>query len=413
MEQEDLVQKVDKENSTVGNTFVEFLTVTIKYRWFLFWFVFIITASATAYALLAPKWFKSTVSVLPAENTDFLSAFSGLSALAKSFSPSKGLAALTGNTEFDRYMAILKSSTMIDDVINKFELRKKYELEDAYYEKVVKNFLSNLEIDIQDEGNLTLSIFDKDPQKAADIANYMVARLNEINTNLSVTNARSNREFIEKRYLQNVEDISRLEEDMKLFQKKNGVIAVPEQLESNIKSMSEIFAEQAKKEIAYNVLKRSYGKESPTTKTAEVELEEINTKINSLVRTGMSVEGSKLIIPFKQAPELVNKYLKIYRDLEIQYRILEFVQPMYEQAKVEEIRNSPSVLILDNAVPSDRKSRPKGTIYAMVSFVSSLVLGYLIVFVLVLFQKIKIFNPNGYSFITSSIKKDLSRIGFK
>jgi uncharacterized protein involved in exopolysaccharide biosynthesis len=200
---------------------------------------------------------------------------------------------------------------------------------------------------------------------------------------------------------------------MKLFQKKNGVIAVPEQLESNIKSMSEIFAEQAKKEIAYNVLKRSYGKESPTTKTAEVELEEINTKINSLVRTGMSVEGSKLIIPFKQAPELVNKYLKIYRDLEIQYRILEFVQPMYEQAKVEEIRNSPSVLILDNAVPSDRKSRPKGTIYAMVSFVSSLVLGYLIVFVLVLFQKIKIFNPNGYSFITSSIKKDLSRIGFK
>ena len=413
MEQDNLTQKSDKENDMVGNTFVEFLTITIKYRWFLFWFIFIITSSATIYALLAPKWYKSTASVLPAENTDFISAFSGLSALAKSFSPSKGLAALAGNTEFDRYMAILLSSTMVDDVINKFELRKEYDLEDAYYEKVVKNFLSNMEIDVQDEGNLTVNVFDKDPQKAAEIANYMVAKLNEINTNLSVTNARANREFIEKRYLQNVEDISRLESDMRSFQEKNGVIAVPEQLESNIKSMSEIFSEQAKKEIAVNVLKRSYGEESPMTERAEIELQEINLKINSLIGSGMIVDGSKLIIPFKQAPELVNNYLKIYRDLEIQYKILEFVQPMYEQAKVEEIRNSPSVIILDKAIPPERKAKPKGTLYAMVSFVSSLVIGYLIVFVLVLFQKIKKFNPQAYSFITFSIKKDLSRIGFK
>src|SRR3990170_629928 len=211
------------ETTKEGSSFVEFLTVTIKYRWFLFWFVFIITASALTYALLAPKWYKASASVLPAENTDFLSAFSGLSALAKSFSPSKGLAALTGNSEFDRYMAILKSSTMIDDVINKFELKKEYELEGAYYEKVVKAFIGNMELEVQNEGNLTLSIYDKNPQKAADIANYMISRLNEINTNLSVTNAKANREFIEKRYFQNVADINQLENNMRKFQEKYGV----------------------------------------------------------------------------------------------------------------------------------------------------------------------------------------------
>jgi tyrosine-protein kinase Etk/Wzc len=413
MEQDNLVQPSKEEQKTVGNNFVEFLTITIRYRWFLFLFVFVITAGATIYALLAPKWYKSTASVLPAENNDFMSAFSGLSALTKNFSPSKGLAALAGNTEFDRYMAILKSSTMIDDVIKKFDLRKEYELESAYYEKVVKTFLSNMELDVQDEGNLTLSIYDKNPQQAANITNYMISRLNKINTNLLVINAKSNREFIEKRYKQNINDIDTLELLMKDFQSKYGVIAVPEQIESTIKSMSEILLEQAKKDIEYNVLKKSYGENNPFTENAKIEVNEINKKINTLINSGNAVDGSNLLIPFKKAPILANKYLKIYRDLEVQYKILEFVQPLYEQAKVEEIRNSPSVLVLDKAVPSDRKSKPKGTIYAMVSFVSSLIVGYFIVFVLVLFQKIKKYRPQHYSFIISSIKKDLRRFRIK
>jgi uncharacterized protein involved in exopolysaccharide biosynthesis len=397
-----------------GNSFTEFLTVTVRYRWFLFWFVFIITVSATAYALLAPKWYKSTTSVLPAENTDFLSAFSGLSSLVKNFSPSKGLAALTGNTEFDRYLAILKSSTMIDDVINKFELRKEYELEDSYREKVVKRFLSNVDMAVQDEGDLAVTIYDKDPQRAANIANYMISKLNEVNTRISVTNAKANREFIQKRYLQNVNDISDLETKMKDFQEKYGVVAVPEQIEATVKSMAAIYANLAQKEIAYNVLKRTYGENNPMSSRAEIEVQELQRKIKNLNTGTDSLQGGvQLLIPFKQAPDLANKYLKIYRDLEIQYKILEFVQPMYEQAKVEEARNMPSVLILDKAFPADRKSKPRGTIYALVSFVSSFVLGYFIVFIMVFFGKMKESEPQKYTFISSAIRKDLSRIGIR
>ncbi|MCH8325689.1 MAG: hypothetical protein IIB83_03880, partial [Bacteroidetes bacterium] len=50
----------------VGNTFLEFIIIIVKHRWFLFWFVFLITAGAIAFALLSPKWYKSTASVLPA-----------------------------------------------------------------------------------------------------------------------------------------------------------------------------------------------------------------------------------------------------------------------------------------------------------------------------------------------------------
>ena len=303
---------------------------------------------------------------------------------------------------------------MIDDVINKFELKKEYDLEDSYREKVVKRFLSNVDMAVQDEGDLAVTIYDKDPQRAADIANYMISKLNEINTRISVTNAKANREFIEKRYTQNVNDINDLETKMKDFQEKYGVVAVPQQIEATVKSMAGIYADLAQKEIAYNVLKRTYGKSNPMSARAEIEVQELQKKIKNLNTGKDSLQGGvKLLIPFKQAPELANKYLKIYRDLEIQYKILEFVQPMYEQAKVEEARNMPSVLLLDKAFPADRKSKPRGTIYALVSFVSSLVVGYFIVFVMVLFGKIKKNEPEKYSFIMTALRRDLNKVGIK
>ncbi len=390
----------------VGSTFLEFLTITVKYRKFLLLFVVIITVGVTVYALLSPKWYKATASVLPAEKNDLLSTISGISNLAKGFSASKGLAALTGrNSESDKYIAILKSATITDDVIKKFELRKEYDKESDYYEKVVKEWQSNLELEIQDEGNLTIIVYDKDPQKAADIANYMVNRLNEINTTLGVTNAKANREFIEKRYFQNVDDITSLETGMRKFQEKYGVIAVPEQLEATVKSMSSIYVDLYKKEVEYNVQKQTYGIDHPVTTNTRVELNELQKKIDQLNSgTDPSQKDVKLLIPFKTAPVLGNEYLKIFRNLEIQYKILEFIQPLYEQAKIEEVRNTPSVLVLDKAGPADRKAKPKGTIYAVVSFVLSLGFAYFIILTKELFTKLKVMHPEKYQYIFNSLR---------
>lgn len=402
--------KNSEEETYGGNSLIEFITTAVRYKWFLFWFVFIITASATVYALLSPKWYKSTASVLPAEKTDFLSAFSGLSAIAKNFTSSKGLAALTGNSESDRYLAILKSSTMIGDVINKFGLRKEYELENTFYEKTAKAFISNLELEVQDEGNLTITVYDKNPQKAADIANYMVKKLNEINTSLSITNAKANREFIEKRYKENVEDINHLEDSMKTFQIKYGVIAVPQQLEATVKTMATIYGELAQKEIQYNVLKRTFGESNPLTSQARIEEQELRKQI-SMQNSGRNISGesSKLLIPFKEAPELSNKYLKIYRDLEIQYKILEFVQPMYEQAKVEEVRDTPTVLVLDKAAPAERKSKPKASLYLVIAFIVSFSLGLFFVFTVQLLGKFKEISPEKYSYVINSLKPNFRK----
>lgn len=398
----------NNDKTKVGSSLLDFISVVVNYRWFLILFVFLITAGATLYAVFAPKWYKSTASVLPAENNDFLS-MTGLSSLAKGFSASRGLAALSGNsTETDRFVAILKSATITNEVIKKFDLRKEYDLENTIYEKVVKEWLSNFELEVQDEGNLSITVYDKNPQKAAEIANYLVQRLNEKNTELLVRNAKANREFVEKRYLQNINDITDLESEMKTFQQKYGVIAVPEQLEATVKSMSEIYANLYKKEIELNIAKQSYGLDHPITKGYEVEVEEVQKKINKLnAGVDASQKDVNLLIPFKKAPEIGNAYLKIYRNLEIQYKILEFIQPLYEQAKVEEVRNTPSVLILDDAFPADHKAKPKILFYFLISFVISLSIAFVIVLILEIFSRLKTIDRNKYDYIRKTLQSDL------
>jgi hypothetical protein len=151
-------------------------------------------------------------------------------------------------------------------------------------------------------------------------------------------------------------------------------------------------------------MKRTYGEDSPLTMKAEISVEEMKKKIEMInAGQGLSEDGVNLLIPFKKAPGLGYKYFKIYRDLEIQYKILEFVQPMYEQAKVEEVRNTPSVLVLDHAGPPERKAKPKGTIYFVISLLGSLLLGLAIIFTLEGIKKMKQISPDNYEYMRKSL----------
>lgn len=393
----------EKEN-LVGSTFLDILYIVAKSRKFLFIFIFVITSCAILLALLTPKEYKATASVLPAGESDLLSSLSGISALAKSFSPFQGLSSLSGGGEIDKYMVILNSKSVIHRVIEKFNLRKIYGLEDEELWKVEKAFSNNVDFSLEDEGNLLINVYDQSPILSAKMANYLVDLLNEINTKLHVTSAKTTREFIEKRYLQNLNDIADLEIQMKDFQEMYGVIAVPEQIEATVKSIAELYVDLAREEVAFNVLKRTVNEENPLLKIKEIELEEIKASIDQLSTGTAITKNPKVFIPLNVAPELVNKYLNIYKNLEIQYTIAEFLTPVYEQAKIEEIRNTPSVLVLDKAYPPERKARPKISLYGLIGFVVSLVLGLFIVFTLESFRKMEQINPQKFSYIYNSFR---------
>jgi tyrosine-protein kinase Etk/Wzc len=392
---------------TPASSLLDFLSVITKYRKFISRFILLCTVITAIIVLLLPKWYKSTASVFPAEKADLLGGLEGIASLAKSFSPSKALSSISGNSEADRYLAILKSGTVLNAVIQKFDLVHVYDITDYPIENTIKELLTNVDFKIEDEGNITITVYDKDPQRAADMTNYFVEMLNKTNTGLQGQNARGNRQFIEERYKKNLSDLAKAEDSLKSFQKKYGVIALPEQMEASIKAAAEITGQLALKEVQANVLRRTQSADNPSVIATQIEIDELHNKLTQMNRgTNIPQNEMKVFVPFNKIPDLGGEYIRWFRDVEIQYKILQFLTPLYEQAKVEEQRQTPSVIILDSAIPAERKAKPKVSLYALIAFVVSALLSMLIIFSIEGFERLRASDPVRFNTILNYLRSD-------
>ncbi|MBI4535615.1 MAG: hypothetical protein HY708_05000 [Ignavibacteriae bacterium] len=403
---EDVLDR-ESRNGTSASILMDFLTVITNHRRFISRFVLLVTLATTVIALLSDKWYKSTASVFPAEKADLFGALEGVSSLVKSLSPSRALSSLAGNAETDRYLAILRSGAVLGAVIEKFDLVNVYEITSYPNEKTVKALLSNVDFEVETEGHLTIAVYDKDPQRAADMANYFVEMLNKINTELQVQNARGNRMFIEERYEKNLRDLEIAEDSLKTFQKRYGIIALPEQTEASIKAAAEITAQLAMREIQAGVLRRTQAKDHPSVLAAQIEIDQLRRQISQLkYGDGSSDREMKVFVPFARVPDLGGEYIRRYREVEIQYKILQFITPLYEQAKVEERRNTPSVVVLDSATPAERKAKPKVSLYTLMGFVISLLIAFFIVFAREGLRRLKNSDPARFNEMKSTLRSD-------
>jgi len=92
---------------------------------------------------------------------------------------------------------------------------------------------------------------------------------------------------------------------------------------------------------------------------------------------GKPNEKFNFLPPLARTPEIGIEYIRRYRELEIQGKILELLMPLYEQARIEEQRNTPSVIVLDRAVAAEKASKPKRLILTIAITFCSIILAVL------------------------------------
>jgi tyrosine-protein kinase Etk/Wzc len=363
----------DRAAESFSSSWVSLLSTLTKWRRFILISVLSGTIIAAAVAFLLTPKFEATTSVFPAERAELFGALEGVSSLMKSFS-AKSLANLGTNPELDRYMAILKSGRVLNAVIQKFDLVHVYDITSYPGEKTVKELLENVEFTAETEGYVTIVVYDADPQRAADMANFFVEMLNTVNTELLIVNARGNRQFIGNRYDKNLHDLAAAEDSLKSFQKRYGVIAMPQQTEEALKAGAQLWAQLALREVQLEIQKRTQSIDNPAVAAAQIEVDELRKKINQMNNgKGVAKGQTNIFVPFASIPDLGADYIRRFREVEVQYKILQILTPLYEQAKIEEQRQTPSVLVLDKGYPAERKSKPKRAFIALGGFVVSLV----------------------------------------
>jgi tyrosine-protein kinase Etk/Wzc len=324
--------------------------------------------------LIVPRWYKSTAVVVPPRQKSMLSM---MSSLKSSTSSLRALGIGVQNDDIQQYQVILNSRRIKEEVINKFDLMKVYDLETM--EKTIKELEDNVSIALgKEDAAVEINVYDTSPQRAADIANYYVDMLNKIYLEISISEATSNRKFLEDRYNKNIKDLENAENQYKKFQEKYGVYSVTDQVKSAIEVAAKLQSQIVLKEVELGIIDRTTTAENENRKIVKIELEELKRQMKNM-KFGPPAKdsGIQIFAPFEKTPEIGMQYLNFYRDMEIQGKILEILVPLYEQAKIEEQRNIPTVLSLDHAVPAIKASKPKRLVILLIITLASIILAFL------------------------------------
>jgi uncharacterized protein involved in exopolysaccharide biosynthesis len=310
---------------------------------------------ALGIAFLLPRWYKATAVILPPEETDLFSNM-GMAQRALSKFPAFGVLP-DFFTPADVFKAILESRTVQGDVIEAHDLQRVYRLKSR--EKALKELKSHFRVKLNQDGTIRIDVEDRDPKRAAAMANTFLAALDRYNVEKRNTQARRTREFLEHRVL-DTDSLLRVSElALRSYQEVHHTVAPPSAAGGgDVRAASDLMARKIMLEVRVGMLRSYLREDNEQVVQSRVELDQLNRRIASL-------------------PRLQNDLLRLTRDQKIQEQLYLLLTAELEQSRIRETMDTPTVQVLDAAVPPERHSRPRRLALAVgagvLAFLGSLV----------------------------------------
>ncbi|MEM3136827.1 MAG: Wzz/FepE/Etk N-terminal domain-containing protein [Candidatus Nitrosotenuis sp.] len=355
------------DEQTMGNRqerdLMDYLVTAWRWRRFVLVNMMMIIILATVVVFLLPNWYRASVSIIPPKDQDMLSTLGTAGSMFRSLGTPRVINPFAQKLGAYNYLAILKSRTAMESVVRKFDLIRVYDISDNSMEKAVEALKDNVSFEIQDEDYITIEVLDKDRQRAADIANYFAQVLNEISIRLGTQEASNNREFIEKSLEKSKMDLLVAEEALRTYQEKTGILIAMERTSPTISAIADLYGTKARKEIELSIMRKKTSGDNPMVLQLELELNELNRKLSKF-------------------PEIATRSMQLYRDVVIYQKIIEFLTPIYEQAKIDEQKDVPVLLVLDKAVPPEQKAKPRRLVLIVTSMLITFLFSITLVFLM-------------------------------
>ncbi len=309
-----------------------------------------------------------------------------------------------GKTATDKLVSILNSRTVTEEVIKKLDLvpiifADKWDSQKGQWEtkkpptlQDATRALQNEIVKIADDrkGLISITAEYKNPKVAADIANeYTLALHHFLNVN-AISLAKRNRIFLEKQLEITKVDLNKIEDELKTYQTRKKIAAMDAQAEAAIKALAEMKAQIIAREVQLGAMKEFATKANPDVKRMEDELREFRLQLKRL-ETGSKNPGADesigAIITLSDAPGVGLGYARLKRDALIQQKVFELLTQQYELAKIEEAKDDVTFQVIDQAVPPEKRIKPKRALNVILAGVVSIFVGVFLVFFLEYLEK--------------------------
>ncbi len=349
---------------------------------------------AAAIAFLIPAQYESTTLLMPPDQQS-----SSTGALLASLTGKAGalLGPMAGDlagirSSGDLFIGILRSRTVEDRLIAKFELRKVYRdsnWEDARRDLEIKTGAS----EERKSGIITIRVTDRSPQRAAGMAREYVEVLNLVVAQLSTSAAHRERVFLEERLTQVNQDLESAEKEFSQFASKNTAIDIQAQGKAMVEAAATLQGQLIAAESELEGLKQIYSDENVRVRSVQARITELQHQLEKLggkgeASSGTGQEAGSLYPSIRRLPLLGVTYADLFRRAKVQEAVFEVLTQQYELAKVQEAKEIPSVKVLDPANIPERKSFPPRFLIIILGGILALGLGVAWIFGSLLWAKV-------------------------
>lgn len=324
--------------------------------------------ASTLVAFVIPKSYTSTTQLMPPD-TQSASGMAMMAALAKT---GGGLAGMAGDllgvkSSGALFIGVLRSQTAQERLIQEYGLQK------VYREKLITNARKTLDektsiSEDRKSGIISISVTDRDPRRAAALANGYVSELNSLVAELSTSAAHRERVFLEERLKVAKSDLDNAANQLAQFSSKNNTLDIQTEGKAILDAAGTIAGQLIAAQSELEGLRQIYTDNNPRVRALNARAGELRKQLDRLGGTAGDSEK-----PANSSPEVSNgmpyptirslpllgaKYADFYRRAKIQETVFEMLTEQYELAKVEEAKETPSVKVLDPGQVPEKKSFP-------------------------------------------------------
>jgi uncharacterized protein involved in exopolysaccharide biosynthesis len=296
--------------------------------------------------LVPPTYTAVTKFMPPGQNS------SGEAALLKSLGALGGIAGAAAGIKNpnDQFVAFLKSNSIADALITRFDLRQRYD--EKFMVDTRKELASLSRITTAKDGLITVEVDDTSPAVAAQLANAYVDELTNLLKRISVTEAQQRRAFFEKQLNTTKDQLAQAE----LAIKSSGINSTALKVSgSAVAAVAQVQAQIAGSEVKLAAMRGYLTESAPEFRQAQTELSALRAQL------------AKVEMPATAPNSADADYVARFRDVKYYEALFELFARQYELARVDEAREGAVNQVVDIARPPERKSKPKKALIAVIA----------------------------------------------
>jgi tyrosine-protein kinase Etk/Wzc len=358
---------MNTESMTTKNEayLIDYLLIPAKYCRMIIYATVIVTVLTYVFLFLGGNEYTAVCRALPPQQNLTLSA--GLLDImgggvnygqTTNYGVGGAAARLLGITSPDDiYLSMLKSNTVLNWVIERYNLEKIYKVKNI--EDARNALLTNTKITLGKDRVIKIEVTNKDPKLAATLANAYLEELNHLLQQLSAHEAEDRLTFLNKEMAQINVNLSKAENALRKFGENKNVIQIDAQTKGTLDYIARLRAEIDAKEVQIRVMRQQAAPNNFDLIRLETELTGLKDKLKSAELQWDPSCTESVCVASSKVPALGLEYLRLMREAKFQENLYQIFTKMIEIARIDTVKSLTVVQVLDKATPPFRKSNKR------------------------------------------------------